>query len=127
MHASIWKFSGDPAELIPRYDAMIGEIPRGNMRLHLCLKGDDGIVLVDTCPDRAAFERFVAGPEFRSLRRAHGLPVRRCLAAPARPKAAPKPKAEAKTEVKKTAVRTKSTPAAVKKTGTTRNTKKADS
>src|SRR5438309_2075764 len=48
-------------------------------------------------------------------------------AAPARPKAAPKPKAEAKTEVKKTAVRTKSTPAAVKKTGTTRNTKKADS
>jgi small subunit ribosomal protein S3 len=48
-------------------------------------------------------------------------------AAPARPKAAPKPKAEAKTEIKKTAVRTKSTPAAVKKTGTTRNTKKADS
>jgi len=48
-------------------------------------------------------------------------------AAPARPKAAPKPKAEARTEVKKTAVRTKSTPAAVKKTGTTRNTKKADS
>src|SRR5437660_988559 len=48
-------------------------------------------------------------------------------AAPARPKAAPKPKAEAKTEVKKAAVRTKSTPAAVKKTGTTRNSKKADS
>ena len=47
-------------------------------------------------------------------------------AAPARPKAAPKPKAEAKTEVKKTAVRTKSTPAAVKKTGNARNTKKAD-
>ena len=47
-------------------------------------------------------------------------------AAPARPKAAPNPKAEAKTEVKKTAVRTKSTPAAVKKTGNARNTKKAD-
>ena len=48
-------------------------------------------------------------------------------AAPARPKAAPKPKAEARTEIKKTAVRTKSTPAAVKKAGTTRNTKKAES
>jgi len=48
-------------------------------------------------------------------------------AAPARPKATPKPKAEAKTEVKKTAVPTKSAPAAVKKAGTTRNTKKADS
>jgi small subunit ribosomal protein S3 len=48
-------------------------------------------------------------------------------AAPARPKAAPKPRAEAKTEAKKTAVRTKTTPAAVKKTGGVRNTKKAES
>ena len=48
-------------------------------------------------------------------------------AAPATPKAAPKPRAEARTDVKKTAVRTKSTPAAVRKAGATRNTKKADS
>lgn len=48
-------------------------------------------------------------------------------AAPARPKAAPKPRAEAKTEDKKVAVRTKTTPAAVRKTGGTKNTKKADS
>jgi small subunit ribosomal protein S3 len=48
-------------------------------------------------------------------------------AAPARPKAAPKPKAEARTEVKKEDVKTKSKPAAVRKAGTPRNTKKADS
>lgn len=48
-------------------------------------------------------------------------------AAPAKPKAAPKPKAEAKTEVKSAAVKAKSTSAAVKKTGTARKTKKADS
>ena len=49
-------------------------------------------------------------------------------AAPARPKAAPKPRAEARTEIKKTAVRTKSTPDAVKKgESSTRNTKKAES
>src|SRR5947209_10140345 len=48
-------------------------------------------------------------------------------AAPARPKAAPKPKAEARTEEKKVAVRTKTTPSAVRKTGGTKNTKKADS
>jgi small subunit ribosomal protein S3 len=51
-------------------------------------------------------------------------------AAPARPKAAPKPKAEARTQTttedKKVAVRTKTTPAAVRKTGATKNTKKAD-
>jgi len=52
-------------------------------------------------------------------------------AAPARPKAAPKPKAESQTqpttEEKKVAVRTKTTPAAVRKTSGTKNTKKADS
>jgi small subunit ribosomal protein S3 len=48
-------------------------------------------------------------------------------AAPAKPKAAPKPRAEAKTETKKTAVRAKTTPSEVKKSGTVKNTKKADS
>jgi small subunit ribosomal protein S3 len=48
-------------------------------------------------------------------------------AAPARPKAAPKPRAEARTEAKKTAVKEGTTPAAVRKTGGTRNNKKADS
>jgi len=48
------------------------------------------------------------------------------VAAPARPKAAPKPKAEASSDEKKVAVRTKTTPTAVRKTGGTKNTKKAD-
>ena len=29
MHASIWKFAGDPDELLRRHDAMLEEIPRG--------------------------------------------------------------------------------------------------
>ena len=33
MHASIWKFAGDPDELLRRYDAMVAEIPRARMRL----------------------------------------------------------------------------------------------
>jgi hypothetical protein len=32
MHASIWRFRGDPDELVRRYDAMLAETPRGNMR-----------------------------------------------------------------------------------------------
>ena len=48
-------------------------------------------------------------------------------AAPAKPKAAPKPRAEARTELKKTAVRAKTTPSEVKKAGGVKNTKKADS
>jgi hypothetical protein len=74
LHASVWRFVGDPDELVRRYDAMIAEIPPANMHLHLCLRADDGIVLVDTCPSREAFEAFVAGDAFRRLRERHGLP-----------------------------------------------------
>jgi len=74
MHASIWKFSGDPDELLRGYDAMVTEIPSANMRLHLCLRARDGIVLVDTCPTKEVFDAFVAGDGFRMLREKHGLP-----------------------------------------------------
>jgi hypothetical protein len=74
MYASIWRFGGDPDELVRRYDAMVAEIPAANMRLHLCLRAADGILLVDTCPSRAVFEAFAGGDEFRGLRERHGLP-----------------------------------------------------
>jgi len=74
VHASIWKFAGDPDDLLARYDAMLAEIPSDNMRLHVCLRAPDGIILVDTCPSREAFEAFSAGPGFTALRERHGLP-----------------------------------------------------
>jgi hypothetical protein len=74
VHASIWRFVGDPDELLRRYDAMLAEIPAANMRLHLCLRAPGGIVLVDTCPSREAFEAFANGEGFRALRTRHGLP-----------------------------------------------------
>jgi hypothetical protein len=74
VHASIWRFRGDPDDLLRRYDAMVAEIPAANMRLHVCLRGDDGIVLVDTCPSKQVFDEFFAGDGFRALRERHGLP-----------------------------------------------------
>ena len=74
MHASIWKFSGEPDALLERYDAMLAEIGAGNLRLHICLRGEDGIVLVDTCPSKEAYEAFAHGAAFRELRERHGLP-----------------------------------------------------
>jgi hypothetical protein len=73
MHASIWKFAGDPDELLRRYDAMVAEVPVAQMRLHLCLRAPDGIVVVDTCPTRDDFESFsrLALPELLAR---HGLP-----------------------------------------------------
>jgi hypothetical protein len=74
MHASIWRFEGDPDDLLARYDAMVAEIPAASMRLQLCLRADDGIVLVDTCPTREVFEAFAGGEAFRAMRTRHGLP-----------------------------------------------------
>ena len=88
--------------------------------------------IIEATPEPAAAQVEVPTPEAAASvaprrTRTATAKVEEKVAAPARPKAAPKPKAEARTEVKKTVVRTKSTPAAVRKTGTTRNTKKADS
>jgi hypothetical protein len=74
VHASIWKFTGDPDDLVARYDAMVAEIPRANLALHLCLRADDGIVLVDTCPSAEVFAAFVQSEGFGALRDRHGLP-----------------------------------------------------
>jgi hypothetical protein len=61
MHASIWRFAGYPDELLRSYEAMVSEIPAANMQLHLCLRDLDGIVLVDTCPSKEAFDSLFAG------------------------------------------------------------------
>lgn len=74
MHGSIWRFAGDPDDLLRRYDAMVSEIPAERMRLQLCLRAEDGIVLVDTCPSREVFEAFASGDDFRAMRARHGLP-----------------------------------------------------
>jgi len=73
MHASIWRFRGDPDELLRGYESMVVEIPAQNMRLHLCLSAPDGILLVDTCPSREVFEGFVDST-FSEVRKRHGLP-----------------------------------------------------
>jgi hypothetical protein len=73
MHASLWWFRGDPDDLLRRYEALVVELPPAVMRLHLCLRADDGLVLVDTCPGREAFESF-ARVTFPELRQRHGLP-----------------------------------------------------
>ena len=73
MHASITTYRGEPDDLIERYEAMLAGVPTAGFRVHLCLRADDGIVVVDTCPSREVFLAFAAGP-LAELRRAHGLP-----------------------------------------------------
>ena len=74
MHASIWKFTGDPDDLTSGYDTLIAEMPSDQFIVNMCLRAEDGILIVDTCPDRAAFEAFSTSEEFRAARARHGLP-----------------------------------------------------
>ena len=74
MHAALWRFRGDPDELLARYDALLAEIGAGGLQLHACLRAADGIVMLDSYPDAAAFGAFAAGEGFRALRERHGLP-----------------------------------------------------
>jgi hypothetical protein len=74
MHASIWRFTGDTEDLTRRYDALLDELPTAEFSAHLCLRAPDGILIVDTCPTRAAFQAFATSDEFRSALRRHGLP-----------------------------------------------------
>lgn len=55
LHASIWRYRGDPDDLLHSYDAMLAEVRASTMSLHLCLRDRDGIVVVDTCPSRNDF------------------------------------------------------------------------
>jgi hypothetical protein len=73
MHASISRFSGDPEELLPRYRAMLDEVPAASLIAHLCLRAPDGLVVVDTCPSREDYERFAA-TAYPALRARHGMP-----------------------------------------------------
>lgn len=74
MHASIWRFKGDPDDLLRSYEAMVAEIPAQSMRLHLCMRAPDGIVVVDTCPSEDIYRGFVAGA-MAELSAAHGMPA----------------------------------------------------
>ncbi len=75
MHASIWRFRGDGDDLLARYEAMIAEIPESSFLLHICLRGPDGLTVVDTCPSRTAFEEFRDADWFRDMLERHGLPM----------------------------------------------------
>jgi hypothetical protein len=72
MHASVWRFFGDPDDLLERYDRLVAMVPQSSMHLHLCLKEEDGIVLIDTCPSKEAFDAFFA--DFGSALTHVGLP-----------------------------------------------------
>jgi hypothetical protein len=73
MYASLWRFRGDPDDLLRAFDAITAELPIENFRFHASLRALDGMIVVDTCPSKEVFDNFVSGT-FDELRQRHSLP-----------------------------------------------------
>ena len=78
-YASIWKLTGEAGAVRAGYESLLAAIPAANMRLHVCLEAPDGLLVVDTCPSREAFDGFAAA--FPSLAATHALPEPQLVAA----------------------------------------------
>jgi hypothetical protein len=74
MYLGIYRFRGNPDELLPAYDRLMAEVGGDAIHLHACAVEEDGITIYDACPTREAFESFSASAEFRAAAGIAGLP-----------------------------------------------------
>jgi hypothetical protein len=74
MYLGMYTFRGNPAELLAGHDRMLALLPEGQLDLHLCVETEDGIAVLDSCPNREVFDRFSSGRPFQELVAAAGLP-----------------------------------------------------
>ncbi|MGZ4125401.1 MAG: hypothetical protein ACXVQU_07595 [Actinomycetota bacterium] len=75
MYVGSYEFTGDPDTLIQAYGRLMAGFPPGASDLHMCVRGDAGISVLDACPSRAVFDEFSRSPEFTAAIAEAGLPV----------------------------------------------------
>ena len=73
MYLSSYTFTGDSTDLAARYDGVLAKY-RNELILQIAVTTDTGLVVYDTCPDRATAEAFWADPHFRGELATAGLP-----------------------------------------------------
>ena len=74
MFLGVYRFAGDPDELVPAYDRLLASIPAGMVELQLCVVTADGISVFDACPSREVFDEFSTSDGFAAAVEAAGLP-----------------------------------------------------
>lgn len=75
MFLGIYRFEGDTAQLRLAYDRMLELMPHSNLQLHVCVPGDNGLSVIDACPNKESFLSFTSSSEFAEALKAAGLPV----------------------------------------------------
>jgi hypothetical protein len=66
MYLGTYTFDGDPDELLARYDRMMAGFPEESLLVQVCVRGTNGITVIDTCPSEAEFRAFSTSPEFHA-------------------------------------------------------------
>ena len=56
MYMSIWRFSGDPYDLLRRYDAMVADVPTQNLRLTGSQNIPDSGLVINALSLRGTFD-----------------------------------------------------------------------
>jgi hypothetical protein len=74
VHLGIYRFYGDPDELVAAYDRLAAAMPVSS-DFHLCVRRAEGITIYDTCPSQEVFERFSRSRGFLGALAAAGLPA----------------------------------------------------
>lgn len=73
MFLGIYRFEGDTEQLRMAYERMLKLIPHTNMQLHVCIPGDNGLSIIDTCPDKESFLSFSSSSELSDALKSAGL------------------------------------------------------
>ena len=56
MYLSTYAFTGDTTDLLAKYDRLLEQF-RGEMLINVAVATSTGMLVVDTCPDRATAEK----------------------------------------------------------------------
>ena len=67
-------FDGDPDALLPGYRRLLDHFPLETLDLHICLRRDGGLTVLDACPAEEIFAEFTSGDAFRGAVAGAGLP-----------------------------------------------------
>ena len=75
MFLGMYNFEGDAAQLRMAYERMLELMPHNNLQLHVCVSGDNGLSIIDSCPSKESFLSFASSSEFADALKTAGLPT----------------------------------------------------
>jgi hypothetical protein len=79
--AGVYEFDGNPAEVLPRVQAMLTEFASVMVQL-VVLVTEKSVIIYDVCPSKGAVQGFQSSPTLESALTRHRLPRPRMSAYP---------------------------------------------